>query len=58
MSRYRSVLDRSEKSEKIIRANERFASELGEELDRLKEKLNELNQEFQIKKNNFSKVNQ
>ncbi|CAF4961095.1 unnamed protein product, partial [Rotaria sp. Silwood1] len=54
LSRCESMLNRSNKSERIIEMNNRLCSQLQNEIDDLQEKLSKLDGEFLIKKKNFS----
>lgn len=50
------MLNRSNKSERIIDMNNRLCNQLQIEIDNIQEKLNKLDVEFNSKKKNFSTV--
>ncbi|CAF1088574.1 unnamed protein product [Rotaria sordida] len=54
LSRCESMLNRSNKSERIIEMNNRLCIQLQNEIDDLQEKLSKLDEEFLVKKKNFS----
>jgi hypothetical protein len=56
LSRCESMLNRSNKSERIIQMNHQLCLQLQNEIDILQEKLSKLNEEFKIRKNTFSTV--
>jgi len=56
LSRCESMLNRSNKSERIIEMNDHLCLQLQNEIDILQEKLSKLNEEFKIRKNTFSTV--
>lgn len=50
------MLNRSNKSERIIETHNRLCIQLQNEIDALQEKLTQLDQDFAAKKKNFSTV--
>ena len=50
------MLNRSNKSERIIEMNNRFCIQLQNEIDEIQEKLGKLDANFAVKKKNFSTV--
>ncbi|CAF3428145.1 unnamed protein product [Rotaria socialis] len=54
LSRCESMLNRSNKSERIIELNSRFCIQLQNEIDEIQEKLVKLDANFAVKKKNFS----
>lgn len=57
VTRCQSMLNRSNKSERIIQANEQMCRQLQTEIDHFQEKLSKLDELFKNKKKTFSTVN-
>jgi vacuolar-type H+-ATPase subunit I/STV1 len=51
------MLNRTNKSERIIGMNKQLCLQLEKEIDIIKDKLTKLDEQFKIKKNTFSTVN-